>query len=293
MPMIRQEINTLPFIDLSSLKQSGDLKPSVPDRLYYHPYGYDEWQTAELFLPVNEFITAQPDADQVLLGQFYLSVWQTLNFLTWDDYIARSNLYTNAEGTMHQLTLQLVDTCSTLAKMTLQFANDFDLINRLRCSSEYVICQHDIHHSTRQGQTFTHDDCVEVITLSLLSKLFAPIWGELVYRLNGLIDNRDECCLAMINPLLEQSSLREISHKLRTYINEICNAAMAQIPTEMAKSTAPDAGFPLERIQNSVFTTTIVKHCTDADLYAPGGNILEWLSVGIKQSFSTIMLRIT
>lgn len=140
--------------------------------------------------------------------------------------------------------------------------------------------------------TFHMEEYYILLTISVICKILCPIWGDVVERMVGSVDNemKETHCMNVIEPILTLPTFRTVRNKLYNYVSRIVDTALNGA-YETASFTATVSGVSRDRFCQIVFSTLIVKRYVTVDLYKTEptiGNIMIWTWTCAKSSFSSL-----
>jgi len=232
------------------------------------------------FGAVNLFFSQLSDDERRKFCLFYISARRTID----------SEL---SKGT-------LVDIAKYLGNKVYDLMTRMNIPNRLLHFVEFNsgIPIPDLSYAgTRVGQdteamTFHLPDYHRLLAISIICKMLCPIWGDLIYRTKTYTDNtmKETYCMDVIEPLLSVDTFLAVRHKLFAYIANTVKQSLSSIRGN-ASFTASVGGISLDRFNDIVFATIIVKRYVNVDLYKqnPIGNIMIWTQTCAKSSFNSLL----
>ena len=146
-----------------------------------------------------------------------------------------------------------------------------------------------------EDMTFREEEYYVLLAISVVCKILCPVWGDLIQRTVGIIDNemKETHYINIIEPFLTLGKFKVVRDKLYNYVsNTIDTAKRGTYST--ASFAATMGGVSSDKFDHIVFSTLIVKKYVIVDLYAPvgedgrNGNITIWTWTCAKNSFTSL-----
>lgn len=143
-----------------------------------------------------------------------------------------------------------------------------------------------------EDMTFRVPEYYVLLAISVLCKILAPIWGDMIERTRDDVDNmlKEIQCINLIEPILTIGVFSIIREKLYNYVSTIVNTEMKN-SYATASFAATIGGVSRTQFHHIVFCNLIVKRFVTIDLYMLDGdkssNVMIWVATCSRQSYTS------
>ena len=140
-----------------------------------------------------------------------------------------------------------------------------------------------------EDMTFGSEEYHILMAISVLCKILFPVWGDLIERTRGDVDNmmKETQCINVIESMLMLEPFHAVRNKLYNYVSNLVTNEMKN-SYATAAFTATMGGVSKSLFHHIAFSTLIVKRFVTIDLYIPSGNMMVWVSACAKSAFRSL-----
>ncbi len=139
--------------------------------------------------------------------------------------------------------------------------------------------------------TFQRHEYIGLIAISVLCKLFVPLWGCVSAQMNRTdrpyadVVSRS---MTLLKPLLKDGPLLPVYEKLRVYVDKVVMHELRYCSAPRIDQLFVD-GWNLSRMVDYITEMLLVKRYANVDLCKPDGNILVWTGTNARLSFTSLL----
>lgn len=133
--------------------------------------------------------------------------------------------------------------------------------------------------------TFNEDDVINVMTIVMLCKLIAPIFGLFMFYIKDIVDvqAKERHCAIILNDILA-SRYKQLFLKLQNYIAHTVDKKMSKTGDNVS---AIYCGKTNNTMSQFIMDNVLVRNFVNVDMNYKGGNIMTYISVSVKKTVTT------
>ena len=222
------------------------------------------------FAPVNDFLRSLTLEDQQYVAMTIITMHQEIiNFMSANDMTNIAKFSQQLSDTLLQLE-QTIDLCAKLTNFveTNIPIGDFSQVGKRAQDVKEL--------------TWFRQDVVDLLSIAILCKLMAPIFGVFMGYIRVHMDNhlKETHCAAILNKLF-RARYSVLINKLRHYINHTVKAELKEDDTAVFHGNTEFV------LSFYIFDSLLTRSFINVDLFSKDGNIMTFVIATVKHAVGT------